>query len=435
MTEQPKRERAAILIVAFDPYTITDGVHVVATQGNGVVVEQSDGLVLVDAGPGAGPTERMIADVRSLTDAPVKAITYSHGHIGYNAGVPQWRAHNAERGDAPPDLIAQANAPVRLDRYQRTRPLQLLLNSWQFQAATREALEVGLDIEPPTVTFGDRYRLDDPVVPIEVFAAPSETDDSIALWLPEQKILYGGPAVISGFPNVGTPLRTLRLTERWIATLDALLALDAEILIPEFGAVVRGADEVRLRLTRTADALRWLVDEVMGRMNRGMLDVEIIHDLPPAPDYFDEPYLKDNYGAPDYVVRDLFREQNGWWVTRNPTDLHPAHPDEAAAAVRAAVDADTVLAAARDHIDAGRLQVALHVLDLLALAPGDDEPVQQARRLKAECCDALARQTAPFVSRSLYRGSARLLRTGRTRWSQAPDGLAAAEAETGAESS
>ena len=71
----------------------------------------------------------------------------------------------------------------------------------------------------------------------------------------------------------------------------------------------------------------------------------------------------------------------------------------------------------------GGPEKALHVLDLVALAPGDSPAIEEARRLKADCCERLAGECTIFVSRSLYRGSARLLRSGRTRWSQAADGL------------
>ncbi len=420
---QPTKKRAGILDVSFEPLTIVDGVHLVATQGNGLVVETEQGAVIVDAGAGGGSTERMIRDVRSLTSQRLRAIVYSHGHVGYNAGVPLWLDDATTRGDAPPDRIGHANAIRRYDRYRETFDLQLLLNSWQFPRAERSSLEAGLIFHDPNVTFEDRFVLDDAERPIEVFASPSETDDAIAIWLPKQRLLYGGPAVINGFPNIGTPLRIQRLTRRWIETLETMIALDAQILVPEFGPVVEGADAVRSRLTTTADALRWLEHEVIERLNRGMTDVEIIHDLPDPGDLFDHPHLASNYGSPDYVVRDIAREHGGWWTSKNATDLHPAHPDAAASAVLAAVDPSAAIEAAQRHADNGEWQLALHVIDLVAMAPGDSDVLTVARRLKADCCEALARSTDPFVSRSLYFGSARLLRAGKRRWSEAPDGL------------
>ena len=428
MSESKKRE--AILGTNFDPHTIAEGVHLVATQGNGVVVETAKGLVIVDAGSGGGVTERMINDVRSLSDAPVRAIVYSHGHIGYNAGVPQWLATAESRGEPPPELIAQQNVIGRYQRYRATFDYQLLLNSHQFPRAKRESLETGLTFTDPTHTFAEQLTIEDPDRSIRVFAAPSETDDCLGLWLPEQRLLYGGPCVINGFPNIGTPLRVQRLTNRWITSLEYMIGLDAAILVPEFGEVVVGVDSVRDRLTTTADALRWLEAEVIERLNRGMTDVEIIHDMPDSGDLLDHPHLNPNYGSPDYVVRDLCREHGGWWTSKNPTDLHPSAPDAAAVAILNVIDPEAVVTAAQGHFDRGEFQLALHVVDLVAMAPGDDGVLSRARVLKADCCEKLARQTDPFVSRSLYFSSAKLLRAGKRRWSEAPDGPDGLEANS-----
>ena len=80
-------------------------------------------------------TERMIASMRELSDKPLKAICYSHGHAGYNAGVPQWLAHAEERDDPRPRLIAHENLQRRYDRYRDTAGLQQKLNRSQFPGA------------------------------------------------------------------------------------------------------------------------------------------------------------------------------------------------------------------------------------------------------------------------------------------------------------
>lgn len=417
----------AILIADFQPYELADGVHLVPTQGNGLVVETDQGVVVVDGGPGGPVTQQMITHVGELSDGPVRAIAYSHGHLGYNSGVGEWQQHLADAGLPPAELVGHRNCVTRYDRYRQTHDLQLWLASWQFPKASRTALEGSLALTDPTTVFDDGLVLDDPRRPIELLWSPSETDDAIAVWLPEQKILWGGPTVISGFPNIGTPFRTLRLTQRWIDSLESLVALEAEILVPEFGEVVTGATEVRERLVSTADALRWLVEETTERMNRGMSDVEIIHDLEYPSAWADQAHLAPDYGNPDYVVRDLFREQNGWWTSRNVTDLHPAAPDDAALAVLSAVEPVTVLRRAEELMDAGEHQLALHVLDLLADAPGDEEYLMKARQLKGDCAERLARSCPTYVSRSVYFGAAKLHRAGLRRMSEAPGGPSSIE--------
>ena len=398
--------------------TVVDGVHVLPAQGNAMAIETGAGVVLVDSGNGGDVTQRMIDALRGLTDAPVHAICYSHGHVGYNSGAPMWAAEAEARGDPPPRLIAHRNVVARHDRYRETLGLQMTLGAMQFPNPP-PITSNPFDLTDPTETFDDSLTVTEEGRRVDVLWAPSETDDVIAVHLPDDRVVFGGAATPgSSIPNIGTPLRTLRLTTRWADSLDRLAGLGGEALVQEFGPVVEGADVVRNQLTETARALRWLRDEVVERMNRGMTDVEIIHDLEYPPELFDQPWMAPTYGAPDYIVRDLYRQENGWW-DRNPTTLHPAHPDAAAEAVLSAItDRRRVLDRARELAEEGQPQLALHVVDLLAQAAGDDAELAEARQLKAELCDARADEIDPYVSRALYHSSARLLEAGRRRWAE-----------------
>ncbi|MBC8363610.1 MAG: MBL fold metallo-hydrolase [Actinobacteria bacterium] len=395
------------------------GFHVLPGQGNALVAETDAGLVLVDAGSlPAAPA--MVEHLRTVTDSPLHAICYSHGHLGYNAAVGTWQAHADERGDSPPRLVAHENLVHRYARYRETLHLQARMAAVQFPSREGFAWERMLPafrMVDPTETFADSLVVVTGGRTVEVRWAPSETDDAIAVWFPDDGLLYGGPATPGdAIPNIGTPLRTQRFTIRWADTLDALAALGADTLVTEFGPVVQGAQEVHHRLSHTAEALRWLRREVVDRMNRGMGEGEVLADLEYPSELFDQPWMTPNYGCPDYIARDLYREENGWW-DRNPTTLHPAPPSEAAAAVRSAlVDPGAVLERVRGLAASGETQLALHVVDLLAMAGGDDPFVVAARELKAELCRTRAGEVAPYVSRAAYRSSARLLDGGATSW-------------------
>ncbi|WP_417515322.1 alkyl sulfatase dimerization domain-containing protein [Minwuia sp.] len=397
---------------------LTENVLILPAQGNALAVKAGEGIVLVDSGAGRGATQKMIGILRDWSDLPVTAICYSHGHAGYNDGVSDWIEHAKARGEEPPALVGHANVKPRYDRYRETAGLQDNLNRMQFPQF--KLAPAGSKLVDPTVTFDDHLVLNEAGSRVELFWAPSETDDVLALWLPEEKILYAGASFPgTTLPNVGTPLRTLRLTIRWAETLERLAALGAETLIQEFGPVIEGAEAVDQRLSGTAKALRWLRAAVVERMNRGMNDLEIIHDIECPPDLFDQKWMRERYGAVEYIVRDIYREENGWW-DRNPTNLHPSHPDAAGAAILDAIgDPQTVLDKARALVDQGETQLALHVIDLLALAPGDEDAVVEARTMKAELCRERAGQVRPYVSKALYATSADLLENGKRRWSEA----------------
>lgn len=394
------------------------GLYVLPGQGNSIAIETGAGVVVLDA---SGPrhVDGMLAMLRQHTQAPVHAIVYSHGHHGYNAAVDVWQRHNEERGDPPPRLVAHENLVHRYARYRETAPLQMRMAAMQFPSRRPVPLAVlvkGFALHDPTETFSDRMLLVDGSRRVELIWAPSEVDDALAVWLPDDGLLCGGAAT-PGFtiPNIGTPLRTQRLTIRWAETLEHLATLGATRLMTEFGPMVEG-DDVEAQLLATAGSLRWLRDEVVQRMNAGMDEVETVADMTYPDEHFDQPWMRPLYGAPEYIVRDIYREENGWW-DRNPTTLHPAQRSEAAAAVLSAIaDPSAVIARARQLAEQGDTQLALHVIDLLALGDGDQPEVVEARALKAELCRTRASEITPFVSKSCYHSSARLLDDAHTSW-------------------
>lgn len=380
-------------------------------QGQSFVVRLDEGLVLVDTGPGGKVSRGMIAALREATDAPLAAIVFSHGHLGYNAGLPLWLAHAAERGDAPPRVIAHAHVPRRYARYRATMPLQERLAEMQFRAPAH-SLNGKLPVHDPHEVFTDTRVLGEGSRTVHLLWAPSETDDALAVWVPHQRLLYGGPAVIDAIPNIGTPLRTLRDTVRWADTLAHLASLNPDTLVREFGDTLHGHDEIQTVLGGTERALRWLHAEVLRLINEGLGERELLARLHYPAELFEQPWMRATYGDPSYIARDIYRSENGWW-DRNPTSLHPAAPEQAGRAVADAIaDKAAVIIAAQALADSGQTQLALHVIDLLATAHGDAPEIAQARALKAGWLRQRARQVPSYVSRSLYHATANRLEDG-----------------------
>lgn len=407
-TETPEKP---FLIVGTGTDTVAPGLHILRGQGQSFVAETDAGLVVVDSGPGGSVTQGMIEAVRQLSDAPLHALCFSHGHIGYNAGLPQWLAHAAERGDAPPRVIAHRNVLRRNARYRETFALQQRMAEIQFKRPAG-FFEKRLTMHDPSETFDDLLVIGSGAQRIELRWAPSETDDAIALWSPAQRVLYGGAAVIDSIPNIGTPFRTMRDTVRWADTLQALAALGPRLVVREFGATIAGEAQVQQVLLHTAKALRWLRAEVVRLMNEGLGEREILARIQFPAELFGVEWMKPTYGDPSYIVRDIYRSENGWW-DRNATSLHPEAPDAVGHAVAEAItDKRAVIDRACALAEEGRIQLALHVIDLLATARGDAPELAEARGLKAGWLRQRAAQTQSFVSRSLYSVSADLIEQG-----------------------
>jgi alkyl sulfatase BDS1-like metallo-beta-lactamase superfamily hydrolase len=402
---------------------VVPGVHLLAGQGNSVAVETQRGVVLVDAGPGGRTTGAMIEWLRARTGKPITHIVYSHGHAGYNFGVQAWLSDARVRGHPEPQVVAQRGVRERYARYIETAGLQQWLNSRQFRAPLPIADASCFTM--PDLEFDTHLTIDGGDRRIELIWAPSETDDTLAVWLPADRLLYGSAAVIHSMPNVGTPLRTMRDARRWAQTLERLHALRPAIVLGEFGGPVTSPADIDALLLLPAMGLRWLHQAVIDRMNqaKGIDDIvcELVDEGGLPSSIFGHRFMRPIYGAPEYVIRDIWRSENGWW-DRNPTTLHPAAPSVVASDLRdailgephdgpkAAAAADSLLDQARTLAAQGKTQLALHVIDLLVELPIDAPGSATARALKASLLDARAREVSPIVSRNLYRSASEELR-------------------------
>lgn len=402
---QDIEERPSALVTGSGIERAGDGVWLLHGQGQSFVADVGNGLLVVDSGPGGRITRGMIEALRTQTDLPVLAICYSHGHMGYNAGLQQWLDHAAARGEPAPRVLAHVNVLARQARYRETQRMQERMAEIQFRQPAGALAGKLVHVEP-TETFADGLTLGHGERRAEILWAPSETDDAVAVWLPGRRLLYGGPAVIDSIPNIGTPFRTMRDTVRWADTLERLAALQPRAVVREFGATVQGEAECQRVLGETAKALRWLRAEVVRLMNAGCNERQMLAVLRPPAALFDQPWMRPTYGDPTYIARDIYRSENGWW-DRNATTLHPAPPQQAAAEIAAAVaDHGALIRRAQALAERGDTQLALHVIDVLALAPDETATVREARRLKAAWLRQRATQVRSYVSRSLYGAAA-----------------------------
>lgn len=385
--------------------TIYDGIHITGALGNDVSIETDKGVIQVDTGLFPAMAHNILDQLRTRTDAPVHTIVYTHGHSGHNGGAATFLKVAEERGEPRPQIVAHERLVHRYRRYEETWEHQNRMAAIQFRMPP-DIPVMQREYTYPDITFKERLCLNMGNRVVEVLSSPSETDDCVSIWLPEEKVLYAGPAVIMACPNTGTPFRMQRDSVRWADTLDRFIAMEPKFLIPPSGAPVDDPDMINRILSTTAEALRYLYREVIDRVNKGMTDVEILHDITYPPALFDLPWMGPSYGCPDFIVRDIYRSENGWW-DRNPTTLHPAAPGDVGQVILDAIgDKQRVLDQTRALRDAGDIQLALHVIDLLALAPGREDAVVEARLLKAELCHLRSKDVPSFVSRNLYLSTA-----------------------------
>ncbi len=213
---------------------------------NSAVLLLPRSVLVVDSQVTPRAAQPLLAQLRALTDRPVRFVfnTHHHGdHVGGNAAF----AGAELLGSARTARSVVERAGERLD-YARTFGLEID--------------EVPPPV-PPTRTFDERLDLTVDGERLELFRAGQiETPDAAVLWWPARRVLAAGDGVATaGYPYLGVPFldEGLRDDGQWIGYLERLRALRPRVLLPGHGPALVGERRIARRLDLLMSLMRDLL--------------------------------------------------------------------------------------------------------------------------------------------------------------------------------
>ena len=198
------------------------------------------------------------------------------------------------------------------------------------------------------------------------------------MYIPDRKVLCTGDFIIWAAPNAGNPQKAQRYAREWAEALRAMARTGAEVLLPGHGYPVFGLVRVRQVLLDTANYLQSLYDQTIAMMNNGATLDEVIHTVKPPAELADKPWLQPVYDEPEFIVRNIWRLEGGWYDGALRILSRPPRPSGRAdrgnggrsgAGSRARVE----------KLAAGELALACHLADWAVAAAPDDKSAHEAR--------------------------------------------------------
>ena len=214
---------------------------------SGVVI--GDKFILVsDATATPAMARDLIAQIRSVSDKPIKYVLLTHYHAVRVLGASAFAEAGcteiiASQGTL--DLIHERGAQDMLSEMERFP--RLFRNAESIPGLTWPTLVVGGG-DPTKNEVPGRLTLDLGGVSVQVWhPGPGHTRGDTIAWVAQEKVLFSGDLVEY---QAGVYTGDAHLQE-WPATLEALRALGAEAIVPGRGEAMQGSVDVNKALDYT----------------------------------------------------------------------------------------------------------------------------------------------------------------------------------------
>jgi alkyl sulfatase BDS1-like metallo-beta-lactamase superfamily hydrolase len=353
---------------------IADRTAFVSSFANVTALDTSEGLILIDTG-GWHLAPMVFGSIRSWSPRVINTAVYTHGHVDHVFGIERFDAEADEKKLPRPRVIAHEATPARFERYRETRGWNACINTRQFSLST----EWPENYRYPDQVYRDQLTIDIGGERFELHHARGETDDATWLWAPSRKLLCTGDLFIWAAPNAGNPQKVQRYARDWAVALRKMSSLDAEVLAPGHGVPIFGAARVKQALEDTALLLESLHAQTVRMMNEGARLDRILQEVRAPADLLERPYLRPIYDEPEFVIRNIYRLNGGWW-DGNPAHLKPAPDDAIARELQSLCGAEKLAARARELADRGEWRLACHLVEW----SGDSALRKEIYRKRAE---------------------------------------------------
>jgi alkyl sulfatase BDS1-like metallo-beta-lactamase superfamily hydrolase len=391
---------------------INDFIVMSEAFSNAYLIETPEGNVQINAGMGM-EAPVIDANFKDFNKGPVHTLIITQGHVDHVGGTAYLREKNPGLRVIATDKNAEHQAyDGRLSAFRGNRSAFAFTD--KFADAFSYYQEQGYtdfpaqDSPTPDLLVEDKLVFELGGTTFEIIAVPgAETNDSLIVWLPQDKIcftgnLFGCP--FGHFPNLVT-IRGDRYREALVVAnaVETVRALEPELICYGHHGPVIGKQLIQDELTALYQAINYVHDETVKGMNEGK-DVHTLMSeitLQPAME------VGQGYGKVNWSVRAIWESYGGWFHHRSTTELYSVPQSSVASdIVELAGGAVAILARAQQKFSAGHNEEAIHLLDIIRDAGADTD---QSRELGVKVHESLLEKTDNFWLSAWLKNQVKLL--------------------------
>ncbi|MEP9353295.1 alkyl sulfatase dimerization domain-containing protein [Xanthobacter sp. KR7-65] len=376
---------------------VADGIWTMGTASlvNCHAVQGPDGLIIYDTGDNIEDGARFYRLLRTATQAPIRAIVYSHEH--YVNGAKAFVEEEAKRGNTDIKIIGHPGTNKSVARTGGLSAAHPEVSSVLY-ARSIEQFNFYLPEEGPDSGFkntvlpgaggfvpvntpvedGQKMKLAGLDVVFYTEGVGTDTLNQTLVWFPDRKIAMNN-VVWGWFPNIYSARGgRYRDPSGWMAAIEVVKKLKPEILLSTHSTSITGSQAIEQRLQDYHDGLAFVLDQSLKGILQGKGPDELRYSVQLPERLKNAPILVQNYGELSIMPPRIFTAVFGQF-DRDSAHLIKLHPtEEAERMVLAMGGPEATFAKASKAFDDGDYLWAAQLSDYLVKADGNPKYRQLA---------------------------------------------------------
>jgi alkyl sulfatase BDS1-like metallo-beta-lactamase superfamily hydrolase len=198
---------------------VTPGVYTAIGYGpsNIVMIEGTDGLIVIDSGSSVDQAKTILSEFRKITDKPVSAIIYTNGKADHVGGGGVFVNDSKTQGQFP-DIIANIEFPENVfpSIGQIAKQKSIYDLYWSglllpYDNESDRSISSGLgpnwkleniSYVAPNILFNDTLETTYSGINATLISAPGPSPEQIFVWIPQKKVILSSDLVYKAFPNL-----------------------------------------------------------------------------------------------------------------------------------------------------------------------------------------------------------------------------------------
>ena len=377
LPEYPDKPSIHPKLLASNDFWKPVGVHKVTDRvysavgyafANTIMIIGDDGLIIVDTQDTYESGKKVMSEFRKITDLPVVAIIYTHGHLDHVHGTGAFLEEGEDieiyAHDSHTDFYINENSvlgPIAGVRTAHAGGI-FLPSDGSDRHNTGSLGPAGsghISYASPTQTFSDELEVEISGVKLQMVFVAGESEDQIYVWLPEDEVLLIGDNIYGIIPNIYTLRGSVyRDPMNYVNALDLMIPLNAEHLVSSHLEPISGKENVKDILVSTRDATQYIYDQTIRGMNAGYTADELSRTIQ-LPEHLDNhQYLSKSRNDVSSHVKQIYYGNLGWFEGNSAFLNAVSLKDRSHKIIDGFGGVESSISLLRDEIDNGQYQWA-----------------------------------------------------------------------------